>query len=104
MEKIQLGKLTPREKAEAFRTVFGHDPDKRTREQQIVWEEMVGQFNYFPTFVYTPHGFDTHLASARSGKVEMAKTVYDLTMQPLTTFSQEVQVTKTKDKDDQVDE
>jgi len=70
-------KLTPLERARAFREVFGTGKT-RSRAQEIVYRELCGQFMLTPTFQVIPGvGVDTHLAAVISGKVEVAKTIFD---------------------------
>ena len=109
MEKIQAREIaqdrgySDKEMAQAFRDVFGHDPSKRTRSQEIVWKELVEVFTLFPCMVWTPRGCDTHLAAIRSGKVEQAKFIHDQTLKALALVDQEPEVTKQKEQNE-VDE
>jgi hypothetical protein len=95
--------ISNKDKAMAFRTVFGQ-PGKRTREQEIVWQELVGEFTLMPCFaILSGVGVDTHLAAIQSGKVEIAKTISDLVtvdMKLINDISPEVTKQKEKKSDD----
>jgi len=72
-----------REKAMAFRIVFGTD-GKRSREQEIVWQEMVEQFKFYPTHQVVPGvGMDKLLAAYYAGQVDQAKVIFDNVTLPL---------------------
>jgi hypothetical protein len=93
-----MEQTSDKDKALAFRSVIGL-PGKRSREQEIVYQEICGQFRFFPVFRYAANvGMDTHLAAVQSGKVELAKTVEDLLTVDMKLLAYpEPEVTKEKD-------
>ena len=96
---VEYDTISDVERSRAFKQVFGLD-GKRTREQEVVYQELCGQFKFRPCFQLVPNvGMDTHLAAVMSGKMEMAKTIYDLTHIPEVLIERpEPQITRRKDK------
>ena len=96
---VEYETVSPVERSRAFKAVFGID-GKRSREQEIVYQELCGQFAFRPCFqIVAGVGIDIHLAAVNSGKQEIAKTIYDLTHIPEVLIEQpEPEVTRRKEK------
>jgi len=93
-----------RERAEAYRYVFGRD-GKRNRHQEIVYHELCGKWKFYSCFQMVPGvGVDTVLAAQNSGKVQVAEAIHNNLTVPLRDIEGDnVEVTKkpseSKEKD-----
>lgn len=79
-----MHKPTAKELALAYRTVFGQE-GTRTEAQQIVWNDLVLAYQFFPCYQYYAGqpAFDTYRAAIHSGRVEVARNIFDNVTMPL---------------------